>query len=42
MKAALYNDEELKIKWKTRNPILSDRDKNLISLKDFDNTIGSL
>jgi dTDP-4-dehydrorhamnose 3,5-epimerase len=38
----LYNDKELKIKWKTRNPILSNRDKNLISLNEFKNTIGSL
>lgn len=38
----LYNDKELKIKWKTKNPILSDRDKNLISLKEFNNTIKTL
>ena len=40
--AYLFYHIELKIKWKTRNPILSNRDKNLISLNEFKNTIGSL
>ena len=30
-----YNDEKLKIKWKTKNPIISDRDKNHFSFLDF-------
>lgn len=38
----LYNDKELKIKWRTKNPILSDRDKNLISFKEFSNSTKTL
>ncbi len=30
-----YNDEDLKIKWPVKKPILSKKDKNNISLKDF-------
>jgi dTDP-4-dehydrorhamnose 3,5-epimerase len=38
----IYNDKELKIKWKTKSPILSIRDKNLMSLKDFKKRLGTL
>ena len=38
----IYNDKELKIKWKTKKPILSARDKNLMSFQDFQKKIGSL
>ena len=31
----LYNDKTLKIKWKTKKPILSDRDKNHFGFLDF-------
>ena len=31
----LYNDKALKIKWKTKKPILSDRDKNHFGFLDF-------
>ena len=30
-----YNDEDLKIKWPIKKPILSKKDRNNISLKDF-------
>ena len=30
-----YNDETLKLKWKTKNPIISDRDKNHFNFLDF-------
>ena len=30
-----YNDPDLKIKWNIKNPIISERDKNHISLKEF-------
>ena len=30
-----YNDEDLKIKWPVKKPILSKKDRNNISLKDF-------
>ncbi len=30
-----YNDKTLKIKWKTKKPILSDRDKNHFGFLDF-------
>jgi len=38
----MYNDEELKIKWKTKNPILSIRDQNLMSFKNFKEKLGTL
>jgi dTDP-4-dehydrorhamnose 3,5-epimerase len=31
----LWNDPELKIKWPVENPILSDRDRNLLSVAEF-------
>jgi dTDP-4-dehydrorhamnose 3,5-epimerase len=31
----IWNDPELKINWPTKNPILSDKDKNLKKLKDL-------
>lgn len=37
-----YNDKQLKINWKTQNPILSIRDKSLMSFKDFKKKIGTL
>ena len=30
-----YNDPDLKIKWNIKNPIISERDKNHITLKEF-------
>ena len=30
-----YNDKTLKLKWKTKNPIISDRDKNHFNFLDF-------
>ena len=30
-----YNDKDLRIKWKTKKPILSKRDKTLITFEDF-------
>jgi dTDP-4-dehydrorhamnose 3,5-epimerase len=38
----LYNDKELKINWRTKNPILSNRDKNLMSFKEFKKKIKTL
>jgi dTDP-4-dehydrorhamnose 3,5-epimerase len=38
----IYNDEELKIKWKTKNPILSIRDQNLMSFKNFKEKLKTL
>ena len=37
-----YNDKKLRIKWKTKKPILSKRDKNLMSLDQFQKTIKTL
>ena len=34
----LWNDDELKIKWPIKNPILSKKDKKNLSLKDFINS----
>jgi dTDP-4-dehydrorhamnose 3,5-epimerase len=31
----IWNDPELKIDWPIKNPILSDKDKNLKKLKDL-------
>ena len=33
----LWNDNDLKIKWPINKPILSDKDKNGISITDFNN-----
>lgn len=38
----LYNDKELKINWRTKNPILSNRDENLMSFKEFKKKIKTL
>ena len=38
----IYNDKELKIKWKTKNPILSIRDQNLMSFKNFKEKLRTL
>ena len=37
-----YNDEKLKIKWKTKKPILSIRDKNHFSFDEFKQKYKSL
>ncbi len=37
-----FNDKDLKIKWKTKKPILSSRDKNHISFTEFKKTLKSL
>jgi dTDP-4-dehydrorhamnose 3,5-epimerase len=37
-----YNDKTLKIKWKTKNPIISDRDKNHKSFLEFKNSLKGL
>ncbi len=31
----MYNDADLKIKWPTKKPILSEKDKNNLSFKDY-------
>ena len=31
----MYNDKDLNIKWPVRNPILSDKDRNNLSFKDY-------
>ncbi len=38
----LYNDKELKIKWPNKKTIVSIKDKNLISFKEFRNKYKSL
>ena len=38
----LYNDKELKIKWPNKKAIVSIKDKNLISFKEFRNKYKSL
>ena len=38
----LYNDKKLKIKWKTKNPIISKRDKSHQSLNEFKKKIKGL
>lgn len=38
----MFNDKSLKIKWNTKKPILSVRDKNHISFMDFKTTNKSL
>ena len=35
-------DDEIKVPWKTKNPILSDRDKSALVLKDFKSTVDFL
>ena len=37
-----YNDQTLKIKWKTKKPIISDRDKNHFTFIDFKNKYKGL
>lgn len=37
-----YNDKNLKIKWKTKKPILSIRDKNHFNFKEFKEKIKTL
>jgi len=37
-----FNDKKLKIKWKTKNPIISQRDKSHISLEEFINKYKGL
>ena len=37
-----FNDSYLKIKWKTKNPILSPRDKNHMSFLEFKKNIKTL
>ena len=37
-----YNDLELNIKWQTKKPIISKRDKNCSSFKEFKKTIKSV
>ena len=37
-----YNDKDLKIKWKTKKPTLSIRDKNHLSFKEFKKKIKTL
>ena len=31
----MYNDKDLNIKWPVRNPIVSDKDRNNLSFKDY-------
>ena len=38
----MFNDKNLKIKWKTKKPILSIRDKNHINFMEFKNKFKSL
>ena len=38
----LFNDKNLKIKWKTKSPIISKRDKKLMSFKNFKDTVKTL
>jgi dTDP-4-dehydrorhamnose 3,5-epimerase len=38
----VYNDKKLKIKWYTKKPILSKRDKNLMTIEQFEKEIKSL
>ncbi len=38
----MYNDKELKIKWISKNPILSERDKRGLSFNEFKKKIISL
>ena len=38
----IWNDEELNINWPEENPILSEKDSNNPSLKEFINTYGSI
>jgi dTDP-4-dehydrorhamnose 3,5-epimerase len=38
----IWNDEELNIDWPEENPILSKKDSNNLSLKEFINTYGSI
>ena len=37
-----YNDKDLKLKWKTNKPILSSRDKEHMSFKEFKKKIKTL
>ena len=37
-----YNDKSLKIKWKSKNPILSERDQNHMSFKQFKEKLKTL
>ena len=37
-----FNDKDLKIKWKTKKPILSLRDKNHFSFKEFKEKVKTL
>ena len=37
-----YNDKDLRIKWKTKKPILSKRDKNHMSFEYFKRKIKTL
>ncbi len=37
-----YNDKKIKIKWKTKRPILSLRDKNHMNFKEFQKKIKTL
>ena len=38
----LYNDKTLKIKWKTKKPILSERDKNHLNFLEFKSKYNGL
>ena len=35
----MYNDKDLNIKWPFKNPILSKKDSNNLSLKEFEKKI---
>ena len=37
-----YNDKSLKIRWKSKNPILSERDQNHMNFKQFKETLKTL
>ena len=38
----IYNDKELKIKWPRKKMLISIKDKNLLTFKDFCLKIGAL
>ena len=38
----IYDDKELKINWNTKNPVLSNRDKSLMSFEEFRKKIKTL
>ena len=37
----IWNDPEIKINWPVQNPILSEKDQKLLTLKDTDNIFGN-